>query len=62
MTVSFEITEQDLKRLVISELQAKLRDTKPLDAGKVQILVKSKQNYKSEWETAVFKATYTADV
>jgi hypothetical protein len=57
MTISIEIGEQDLKRLVKDELKRLLGDH-PFDLTKVRIYVKSKQNYKSEWEEATFKASY----
>lgn len=61
MKISFEVTEKDLRMLVISFFADKLGNI-PINEDAVQILVKSKQNYRSEWEVAAFKATYEADV
>lgn len=55
MNIEITLTEFDLKRLVADELQRRLGDT-PLEANEVKIEVKSTQNYKSEWETANFRA------
>lgn len=57
MRLQIEIDEKQLRRLVLNYLSAKLGDVS-LDEKKIQIMVKSKQNYKSEWEEAEFKASY----
>ena len=61
MFINIQLTEQDLKALVIKELQTRLGEM-PLDVMNVSIEVKSKQNYKSEWETAAFRATLKQEV
>jgi len=60
MTTTIEITEADLRKLVIKELNSKLNDIK-IDETHVNILVKSKQNYRAEWEAAAFKASITVN-
>lgn len=58
MNIKIELTEEDLKKLIVQELREKLNhDVKIAD---ISILVKSKQNYKSEWEVAAFRAEYTS--
>lgn len=57
MTLNIEINEAELKQLILHHLQSKLGDIK-LDDNALKIEVKSKQNYKSEWEPAAFRATY----
>lgn len=57
--ITFTIDEEDLKKLIINSLESKLGEIS-LDKEKVRIEVKSKQNYKSEWEIAAFRATYNA--
>lgn len=60
MRISVEINESDLRSLVLEHLQEKFNsDLKPDD---VKIEVKSKQNYKSEWESASFRATVSKEV
>jgi hypothetical protein len=61
MRIVIEIDEATLKRLVIQELESKLGSV-VLDEKKVVIETKSKQNYRSEWESAAFRARYEADV
>jgi hypothetical protein len=56
MQIDIELTEQDLKKLVVEELRARLGDKFSLTEKDVAIETKSKQNYKSEWETAAFRA------
>lgn len=56
MHVKIEISEKDLKNLVKEYLQDKLN--MEIEDHLIDIKVKSKQNYKSEWESASFKATY----
>ncbi len=58
MQITIEITEIELRKLVIAEIEKRLGEI-PLSPDKVAILVKSKQNYKSEWETAAFRASYS---
>lgn len=53
--VTIEITEQELRELVIEELERRLGSIQ-ISKEDVSIQVKSKQNYKSEWEEASFRA------
>lgn len=55
MHIEITLTEHDLKQLVISEIARRMGEL-PLDVSEVKIEVKSSQNYKSEWETANFRA------
>ncbi len=59
MKVQIEFTERELKELIVEKLQSILGDI-PFDDASLCILVKSKQNYSSEWEIADFKAEYTS--
>lgn len=56
MNVTIEITETDLKKMIVDRLNKEVpgADVKETD---VRIEVKSKQNYKSEWESAAFRAS-----
>ena len=60
MKIRIEIDEAALKRIIMKELRDSLGDVR-LDEKKVQIEVKSKQNYKSEWDPAAFRAIYEDD-
>jgi len=55
MNINIEIGELDLKKLIMDEIHRQLGDV-PFLPEKVIIEVKSKQNYKAEWETANFRA------
>ena len=57
MNITIEIDEQALKQLVVNELERRLGEIIVCKED-VCIQVKSKQNYKSEWETASFRAVY----
>ena len=56
MNIKIEYNEQQLKELVKSDLQEKF-GLELDEMDKIHIKVKSKQNYKSEWEEAEYKAT-----
>jgi hypothetical protein len=56
MNITVEITEQDLKRLILAELRQTMPEAEIAETD-VTIEVKSKQNYRSEWEQAAFRAT-----
>ena len=60
MQIKIEIDEAELKQLVMEAIEKKLSAV-PFDKSKVKILTKSTQNYKAEWETAAFKATYSVN-
>ena len=51
-----EIDEETLKRLVLNYLMENTGND-DLKIEDVKILVRSKQNFKSEWEVAHFKAS-----
>ena len=61
MQITVEINEAELKRLVVSHIEQYFNtdEFSLFDPNRVTIEVKSKQNYKSEWETATFRARYT---
>lgn len=57
MHVTIELNEEALRRLVLKEIREKLNlSITELIESDVNIEVKSKQNYKSEWEKAAFRA------
>jgi len=56
-----EISEKELRDLVDEHLRRKLGSC-VFDEKNVVIEVKSKQNYKSEWEQAAFRAVYEGEV
>lgn len=56
MLLKIEISERDLKDLIVKEFKEKLGNVEFTESN-VVILVKSKQNYKAEWEAANFKAS-----
>lgn len=58
MDLTIQLTEQDIKHLVYAEIARRLGDIK-FEPSQVKLEVKSKQNYKSEWETAAFRAYVT---
>ena len=57
MKIRIELDEQTIKGLVIRYLKEQLGDL-PLDATCLDIQVKSKQNYKSEWEESAHRVVY----
>jgi hypothetical protein len=61
MQITVEVNETELKRIVVSHIEQYFNTNEftIFDPNKVLIEVKSKQNYKSEWETAAFRARYT---
>jgi ribosome maturation protein Sdo1 len=56
MKIKIEYTEEDLKQLIINDLESKIEI--PFNKDFLHIQVKSSQNFKAEWETANFKAVY----
>jgi hypothetical protein len=60
MKINIELNEDDLRSLILNHLQSRLGDIN-IDFSKIKIEVKSKQNYKSEWEVAAFRAIYNQE-
>jgi hypothetical protein len=56
--IRFEIEEKDLKSMVEQYLRANLGAMAIIDPKDIRIEVKSKQNFRSEWEKADFRAIY----
>lgn len=56
MRIHVELSEKELRELVYIELYKQLGSI-PITKDDIKIEVKSKQNYKSEWEVAAFRAT-----
>jgi hypothetical protein len=61
MLVKIELSKEDVQLLVVQELQRRLGEV-TLQAGNVKIEVKSTQNYRSEWENADFRVSYTGNI
>lgn len=61
MTINLELTEAELKELVHKELARRLGDIS-FEPKDVKIVVKTKQNWKAEWEEGAYKATLTKTV
>lgn len=59
--INIELTEKDVKELILAHIKD-LVNVHDFDPKKVNIQVKSAQNYKAEWETAKIKATYQSEV
>lgn len=59
MHIKLVMSEAELKKLIIAHFAEKLGDL-DFKGDNLKIEVKSTQNYKSEWETAQFRATYEA--
>lgn len=55
MKIHIEISEKELRQLVFNHVCEILGDV-TIKEEDVKIQVKSKQNYKSEWESAAFRA------
>lgn len=49
-------TKEMLKRLILKDLEERVPGFS-IEETNIKIMVKSTQNYKSEWENAEFKAT-----
>ena len=60
MSIEFEITEVELRSILRDWISQELNIS--LNVTDIDILVKSKQNYKSEWEKASFKATVSKQI
>ena len=61
MYIKIELSTKDVRGLIIDELARRLGDT-PVNADNVIIEVKSKQNYKSEWESAEYRVSYQGNI
>lgn len=55
MRLEIELTEKEVTQLVMNRIGRLLGDVN-IKREDVRIEVKSKQNYKSEWEPAMFRA------
>lgn len=60
MKIHLEIDEATIKKLLMQYIADTLGSV-AFNPLAVKIETKSKQNYRSEWETAAFRATYEAD-
>lgn len=58
MDIRVELSEKEIREAVYFYIKANMGIEVPMEAIKIQ--VKSKQNYKSEWEEAAFRAHFTA--
>lgn len=58
MKIRIEITQKELTNIIMEHLSEMLGDAFDPVRDNVKIEVKSKQNYKAEWEAADFRAVY----
>jgi hypothetical protein len=58
MRVKVELTKVDLEKLILNHVRATLDDD-DISLTDIVIETKSKQNFKSEWEVADFRASIT---
>ena len=56
-----KIDESALKKLIKNHLE-EITGVVNVDVTDIKIEVKSKQNYRSEWETSAFRAEYSTRV
>lgn len=56
MKISVEVNERELKTMVIARLRELMPDV-PIEEADVSFLVKTKQNYRAEWEEGSFRAS-----
>jgi hypothetical protein len=61
MKMRLELTEEMVRQLIMAHLAEKLGDVR-IKPENVNIEVKSKQNYKSEWEVAAFRVVFEGNV
>lgn len=59
MQAKFELSEKDIRAAIQAWISKEIGVA--IYPDQIEIQVKSKQNYKSEWETASFRANFTAD-
>lgn len=59
--IQVDITEADLRRLITKHFEDILPSV-DMETVLIKIETKSKQNFKSEWETAAFRAQLLVDV
>lgn len=60
MKLTFEINQKELRKIIADYIADRI-NMRP-DDDLIYIQVKSQQNYKSEWETADFRAKYEYDI
>ena len=57
MNINIEINETMLRDIICRHINRTFGDELNLNEKDIKIQVKSKQNYKSEWEAAEFRAS-----
>lgn len=60
MKATIELTNQEVEDLIVNALKLKLFGD--LNRNNVVIMVKTKYNYKAEWERGEFKVSYMGEV
>ena len=56
MKIRIELTQVDVAKLVHREIEERTGQT--IKPERISVQVKSKQNYRAEWEDAEFRAVY----
>lgn len=57
MKIKVSLDEKEVRDLIYRKIRETLGDAE-IDIDRVSLMVKSKQNYKSEWEHAEIKVEY----
>lgn len=61
MKIQIEMSEEDVKKLVLEHLRTTLNNYE-ITLSDVNIMVKTKHNFRSEWENGNFKATINKNI
>lgn len=61
MQIKITLTKKDLLELIRAKFQEHNNTPRPVKDTEISVKVKSKQNYKSEWEEAEFMAEVCYD-
>lgn len=58
MIINIDLHTDDVKKIISEHIQKLVGEDLHIEANNVKIEVKSKQNWKAEWEQAEFRVQY----
>lgn len=62
MKLHVELTNEEVRQLILGAIENKLSGNADLKKEDVVIEVKTKQNYKAEWERGEFRVSYDGSI